>query len=550
MNDIPEGRYVKEYLTWPQRRSWAVLANTEVAELTRGSGKSKKIMANRIMHVGYRMPRCVMGLVTPSYTKFWGELINGFQDTWDTTGYIEGTHYVVGKQGPKNWDLPYNRMRDWRNTIHLSCGSVVTVISQDRDSMGVGMSLDYLFGDEARWLDGDSFMNKTRQALRGNLHRFGPDSPNPRSEHLGMLLLTDKGMSKKSRWYQRFKEDHDQKLINLILEVEYERQQRELALLTKDLARSTREQYTKEIAAYEAHLNILRANATYYHTSTALDIIDVIGWDNFMSMYRNMDIKDFARSMMNEDVDFVEGGWYAGLDEDVHFYKPRVTSFTTARGLDRDHISSKDCRHDGEIHESLPLDIALDYGGNINTMAIGQYQGDMLRIDNGMHVLNPEILEDLLTAFINYYKNHKCKVVNYFWDHTAKHPTAASRFNYYEIVCNILRAAGWEVRDIYIGHTPDPKERYEMTASLLRQRPTPVQWNPKNCRDMITSMQLTRIKDGYGGFRKNKSAEGRVPIEEEIHNPHYGDAVDTLLWGRFQILGEQGMGSLPAMIVY
>lgn len=525
------------------------MANVEVAELTRGSGKSQMIMAPRIMHVGYRMRRSLIGLITPSYKKFFTELIPGLYNGWDGLGYIEGVHYVVGKQGPKNWDRPYNRMRDWSNAIHLAPGSAVAVISQDREYMGVGMSFDFLIGDEARLLNGESFMNKTRQALRGNLNRWGPDSPNPRSEHLGMLLLTDKGLSKKSRWYQRFKEDYNEKLINLILEVEYERQQRELALLTKDLAPNTREQYAKEIAAYEDTLNVLRRNATYYHTSTALDNIDVIGWDNFMSMYRNMDPRDFARSMMNEDVDFVEGGWYA-LEDNVHFYVPAVTSYTTARGLDRDRISSKDCRHDAEIHPGLPLDIALDYGGNINTMAIGQYQGDMLRIDNGMHALNPAILDDLLKSFTDYYKNHRCKVVNYFWDHTAKHPTASSRFNYYEIVCNFLRAAGWEVRDIYIGHTPDPKERYEMTASLLRQRPTPVQWNPDNCRDMVISMQLTRIKDGHGGFRKNKSAEGRVPIEEEIHNPHYGDAVDTLLWGRFQILGEQGMGSLPAMIVY
>jgi hypothetical protein len=544
MTPNPHSDYIKQYFTWPQRRSMIVLANKEVAEMNRGSGKTQKIIAPRLMHVGSRMKRSLTGLITPSYKKFFTELIPGLYNGWDQLNYVEGIHYTVGKQGPKTWDRPYNRMRDWSNAIHLASGSAVAVVSQDREYMGVGMSFDYLVGDEARLLDGESFMNRTRQALRGNIHHFGHFS-----EHLGMLLVTDKGMSKKSRWYQVFKQEHNEQLISLIIETEYERQQLELALLLKDLSPTTRQQYAKEIAAYAAYLNDLRKNATYYHTATALDNIDVIGWENFMDMYRTMDPRDFARSMMNEDVDYVEGGWYSNLDEQWHCYVPATTSYTTARGVDRDRLSSKDSRHDAEIHPNLPLDIALDYGGRINCMAVAQYQGDLLRIDNGFHAINPDILEDLLKNVIIYYRNHKHKVVNYFWDHTAKHVTATSRFNYYEIVCNTFREAGWEVRDYYIGHTPDPKERYEMTAELLRRRPVPVQWNSDNCNDMLTSMRLTRIKDGYKGFRKNKDSEGKVPIQDEVHNPHYGDAVDTLLWGRFLVLGEQSRGLLPPVII-
>jgi hypothetical protein len=534
----------KKHFSWPQRRSMAVMAKVEVAEMNRGSGKTQMIIAPRVMHNAFTMHRSTGGLISPSYKKFFTELIPGLYGGWDTLGYVEGQHYVVGKQGPKTWEKPHNRIRDWGHSFHFASGSAMSVVSQDREYMGVGMSFDWLIGDEARVLNGKAFLNRTRQALRGNLKHFRQFS-----EHHSILLVTDKGMTKSSRWYHIYKKDHDPERIKLILLCEHERQKLVFALQNKELTESTRIQYQKEIRAWEQELNELRRNATFFHGATALDNIEVIGWDNFMEMYRTMDPRLFALSMMNEDVDFVEGGWYGGLDDARHFYTPAVTSYTTAKGFDRERLSSRDSRHDAEIHPQLPIDIALDYGGRINCMAVGQMQADMLRIDNGFHTLNPLVLEDLLMDFINYYKTHKNKQVNYFWDHTAKVPTASSRFTYYEIVCNILRKHGWQVNDIYIGHTPDPKERYEMTANLLRQDPVTILFNPDNCADMITSMRLTRIKDGYKGFRKNKDAEGKVPIDEEVHNPHYGDAVDTLIWGRLQYLGEQKSSFVPGMIV-
>jgi hypothetical protein len=527
------------HFNWPQRRSMIVRANTEVARLARGVGKTQGIISPRVVHNAFAMPRSLGGFVVPSWKKMYQDLWPALMAGIESLGYVEGKHFVMGKRGDKRWEQPYHRQRDWSNTLHWSCGSARTFLSQYNDTIGNGLSLDDIVAEEAKQLDSEHFYSSIIPAMRGNLDRFGH-----LAEHHSLLIVSDAGNTSASRWFEAYKKSMDPELINLIFLAAHRQQTLIDRIESGGLATSTAVRYEQEINSLDRDLNEMRKHAVYYHEASILDNIDIYGWDNLLRKEASMDPRLFASSLMNETVDVVEGAWYNGLDEKKHCYIPQHTSFTTSRGWDRAHLTSKDSRHDAEVVTNQPLDIAFDYGGKFNCMAVGQPFSDTYRIDHGFHGTHPEIFADVLHKFIEYFRHHHAKSVNYFYDDTAKDKHGTTRYTYHDTVISTLNENGWDINQIYIGKTPSPELRYEMTAHLLGlPSPAPVQWNPDNCSDMLTSLRLTQIQEGPNGIRKNKRPEGR-PLEEQVHAPHYGDAVDTLLWGRFQIMEQRSL--LPA----
>lgn len=541
MNLTPATEWRRKYFNLPQRRSMIVRAKREIHVLARGVGKTEGIITPRLAHNAFALPRSVGGMITPSFKKLFTEIIPSIYTGLEELGYIEGRHFVIGKQGAGHWPKPYKKPRDWSHAAHWHDGSALAFVSQDRPGMGNGLSVDYWVVEEAKLINGERFNDSSRQTMRGNRQYF-----HGRPEHQSTLMVSDRPTTKAGKWFLAGRENHDEEAVQLILSGAYKQQQLFEAIRSGKLSDRTVQDYLQRIDAIERQLDQIRNVITFYQEATALDNIDVIGWDNFLDMERRMPPRLFATSMMNEEVDLVEGAWYPDFSEENHAYEPAPTAWTTERGVDRDRLSAKDCRHDAEIISSLPLDLAMDYGGRINCMAVGQMWKDMLRIDNAFHLLNPARTRDVVLAFCYYYRTHNHRAVYYYYDKTALDPHGASSNTYYEVVYNTLVEQGWTVVPVYIGQTPSPKRRYEMVGSVLKQRS--VSWNSRNCREMIEAIKLCEIREGRNGIEKNKSREGKVPLEEEVYNPHYTDAVDTLIWGRLNHLATIGATPVPSML--
>jgi hypothetical protein len=112
MNDVASGLVLSKHFTRPQLLSLIIEANTEVAEINRGGGKTEKILAPWLMRRAYAMPRALGGLVSPSYKKLFSELMPAIYAGWDDIGYIQDKHYTVRKCGPAKWHKPFKRFED------------------------------------------------------------------------------------------------------------------------------------------------------------------------------------------------------------------------------------------------------------------------------------------------------------------------------------------------------------------------------------------------------------------------------------------------------
>lgn len=527
-----------------QRRSALIRANFEVLIAARGTGKTRGVIGPRMIHNALAMPRSLNGFVIPSWKKFASQFISSLYPALSVLGYEEGRDYTIGQRGPKHWPQPHNKIKDWGYAMHFSCGSAYSFISQDVAGAGNGLNLDSAILEEAKLLNEDRWNNDTFPAIRGNNQHFGDQS-----EHGSILMVSDRPTTRQGRWLYSYKELMDPERVKMILQVQYQKLQLFEAIQSGKLSPSSVLSYESRIRTIDANLNDARKDLVYYHEASVLDNAHVFGIDKVINMSRTMPDLVFRTSMLNEDVNFVEGGWYIDFDEDVHTYTPQLSSWTLERGFDASRIAEQSSRHDAEIDRDARLEIGMDYGARINCLVVGQLYEDVLRVDKDFHVITPEVTVDVVQKFIQYYASHRMKQVRIHHDHTALQGRGTSRFRFIEIAVDALRAAGWEVIVNDLGRTANPAERYEFFSRLFRERINPqVTLNIQGCEKLITSMRLCQVKEGKTGIEKNKGGEGKGPPDEEVMQPHLSDAFDTLVLGCMGY-GQQ-VSSLPFASLY
>lgn len=535
---------VQVHMNIPQLKMELVGAQYMVACWSRRTGKTEGVVAPRVSHCAFELPRSLGGMVAPSYRKFLIQFVPSLLTGLEKCGYIEGRDYVIGAQGPRSWNLPIHRPKDWKHALHWRCGSAEVFVSQDRPGSANGLTLDRAIIDEAKLIDEEQLEDEFMPTLSGHPLYFGG-----KAEHKSMLITSDKSRNAKGRWFHKYKERMDPEVIRTIFQVQAEISKLRQAIAAGHLAQSSINTYEHEIAIWQRRLNELRIGTTYWLEASALDNIHALGPDYLLQMKASMSDATFRLSLLNEDIDKVEGGFYPDLSE-VHEYSPALTSYTTERGYDRDRLTSRDCRHDAHLVPSLPLDIGMDYGRSFNCMAVAQLLDRELRFDNGLHRYNPDRTVHVLQDFIEYYKPHRNKTVLYHFDHTALQGSGLSEFSYKDMVINTLSAADWTVIPVYLGRTPAPELRYELYGTYLREDNPELlrlRFNKHNCEDMLTSMYMTGVREGKNGFEKDKTPE-RDQNVDQAHAPHYGDAVDQVVWGRTQVA--QARVNLPSAGLY
>jgi hypothetical protein len=532
------------YFNRAQRLSLTIKANIEAWIVGRGGGKTRGIIAPRMAHIAFAMQRSLNGFVVPSVKKFMLQFVPSVYAGLDELGYTEGKDYLFAKEPPAKWHRPHNRPRDWEYTMSWRSGSAYAFISQDRPGSGNGLSFDSTLNDESKLTDEERLDNDYMPAVRGNDQHFGG-----MWEHGSLMLCSDRPTTKNGKWIYRYRDLVNKDVITWIQQLVHKEQEITRALAQGHLTALTQQRYRSDLNKIAEQLNVLRKEAVYYGEASVLDNIHVLGMPWLLNKEKTTTPLIFRTAYLNEDVDFVTGGFYPDFSEDLHTYNASLSAYTLTKGFQRDTYAKADSQHDMEIMPDLPLDIAMDYGANINCMAIGQQFEDLFRIDNGLHVQHPLLTVDVVRAFIQYYKTHRNKRVHYYFDKTARDHSGLSSFCYEEVVIEELRKADWDVVPVWIGQQPSPGARYEMWSSLFRQGARcPVMFNRDNCEDMITSMRLCQVRDGRDGkIEKNKTMEGKGEPEDELLAPHYSDAVDTLVWGRRNLLDRRSGLPTPSI---
>lgn len=517
-----------------QVESMLIRAQEEYHVAGRGAGKTDGIIAERAEYNAFAMPRSMGGMIAPSYYKLLTQFLPKVRKGLERLGYKEGLHYFVGSRAPKawRWETPLSAPFKWDTAIHIKCGSGIQLFSQDRPGSSSGVDLDYLLGDEARYIDYDMMVEETFPAIRGNHARFGH-----LSVYGSMCFTTDRPRTPKSRWILEKAKLMDPRVIEVIKGLQLQVWKLRQAI-KQGVSDSTAREYAARVSRYEDQLNELRKGTVYYKEWSAIENIHVLGFDYLRKERERLSDYEFDISILNLPIDSVDGGFYPDLDEDRHTYTAHADDYISNVRDNWEKLENRDCRHDARLLRNMPLDIAFDYNFNFSCCVIGQLFHDTYSIDNCLYVKAPLKLRDLVEKFDTYYAHHQCKEVYYFYDHTAVGGDASRNYTFAEEIIKELSSRGWAVTPVFIGQAPAHHDKYVFWSTLLgstdeqlhEQGLPKVRFNGDNCEPLLLSMSLAPARQFKDRFEKDKRSEGREGDQAEA--THLSDAGDTLVWAR------------------
>ena len=523
-----------------QRQCMAIGAHDEVILAARGTGKSEGIDARFILRNVWEMPGSLGALISPSYAKAWSNTLPAICKALSEWGYVQNIHYVVGHKAPASMGYrdPVRPLtgEGWANAFHFWNGTVMVILSFSQSMSANSMSIDWIIGPEAKFLNYDKIKTEVNPANRGNVQYFG-HCPH----HHSTCYSSDMPTSGVGRWLldkvNEMNNDHINLIRTLYKELmEYKRKpltehvQKKISRLQKDLDLARRYQPPVRPEAGKQ-----REYTLFYGEYDIFDNLEVVGEDYIWQMKRDSPALVWRTAFLNERIFKIANGFYSALDENVHFYTPSDNGRLSALGSDWNRLEKSGCLGDGDLDFNAPLHIAFDANASICSAVAGQKDEGTLRVLKSFYVKTPSKLTDLVKRVADYYRPKLNKEIIVYYDHTFTWENATSTESYADTIERTFIAEGYQVNMVYVGQAPKHDWKHLMIDRSLKGDPDFlwIQFNLYNNEFLKIAMEQAGIRQGRNGFEKDKSVES---TEDTADNPdeyktHVTDAFDTLWYG-------------------
>ena len=543
VNDLhaAEKSIQKKFFNRMQREAMAINAHDEYYVCARGTGKSEGLDARFIIRNIWTMPGSTGALISPSYAKAWGNTLPAICHALKEWGYIQGIHYYVGHKAPKssNFKLPKREpLRDaWSNCFHFWNGTVMVILSFAQGMSANSMSLDWVIGPEAKFLNYDKIKSEVNPANRGNRQYFD-DCPH----HHSVMYTTDMPNSKSGRWILEKEKEMSNEHIRLIRSI-----YRDLKL-TERLPEQT-DYVKKKIKELRFDLDLARKYqppvipqkgkkreyTVFFGEYDIFDNLEVVGEDYIWQMYRDSPTLIWLTAFLNERLFKVPNGFYSALS-DNHFYIPgdgrnRLSKF----GSDWNKLVTAGCLQDSDLDFDKPLHIAFDSNSAISSCCIGQEIENEMRTLRSFFVKTPNKLQDLVQKVCDHYSPMLKKEIIFYYNHTFTWTTGTNAESYCDTVIRVLTENRWNETDVYIGQAPRHDWKHQQIDMALKGDPSFLmpRFNLFNNEYLKLAMEQAGVKQGKDGFEKDKSPE---KLTDSADNPdelktHITDAWDDLFIG-------------------
>lgn len=483
-----------------QLAAWSK-AKTIILEWGRGTGKST-ILAWYFMQMCLTMPRGKFYLAGNSFKQMLGETLPSTFESLERMGWYENIHFTVGRPGPAHWPRPFQRPANWHNFIHTYTGAAFSLVSQDKSKVEArGQNFDGGIGDEVALLDPKRLFNECHAGMRTNRESF-KRSP----FYLTKVYASSTPMTREGQWF-----------------LKYEGEAIAEALRIKESG--------KEPA--QRRYNFLRANALVNRANLSPTWFDEMRADAVSQMM-------FDAEIMNIRPNLVVNSFYPMLKPKLHYYSMSDSDYWLGQLVDRKQFFDT-AEGDMDYDKNKPLIINFDPGAAINVVIAKQLhesKGErQQRTLKSWYRKHPSIIQELIEHdVLPYYAGQKYKVVDLFYDRTAKNRVANSRTTIADDVIAIFRRAGWRVNDRTIRRVVTQDEKYHVNNKVLKEDPNDAKLykariNRDNNRDLIISLENAEAKEvsSRGGRKmiaKNKLSEKRIGTTPRQHATDFSDAWD------------------------
>lgn len=523
---------VRVHYNRPQLIGMLIDANEETNFWGRATGKSEGRLSVRTLKCIQQMPRSSGVNVAKTYLQILDRTLPPILKHWQDLGMNRDVDFWVRKFPDKRFglQLPYFTPETPEHCVFVRANSnqasIMRLVSQDRAGSSNGLSIDWIVGDEARFLNKQRYEDELIPTNRGNERYFANSYL-----HHSVCLCTDMPSSPESKWLFEREKNMDREAVLLVraLLVEiYRLNPKNLPL--DQLAINRR----RKILRYQRELFELRKNLSYFSEASTLENIDVLRESFIDRQQRQLPDYEFDRAILNIRPSNVQEGFYALLNENHKYIAIDYSVVDNIAEKDFGKGKLNNCKKDEDLNRLMPLHAAPDFGGSINCVVVGQPDGQSFRFLKNVYVKNPQRIKDLAKAFDEYYRYYYKKELYFYFDHTHIKTESVGDKNPKEEFVTELEKKGWTIHERYLGRTPSFYTRYHLWGIGFAGDDPQVMFplfNEENCAETINSMQQTSIKrGGKDNYAKNKTLEANKEADQ-LDAPHLSDAADTLYFG-------------------
>lgn len=521
------------YFNPPQQKVMYTAANKTIFVGGRRIGKSHGVAAPWKLRNMQVMPRSAGGIVASTFQQALTRTLPGTLAALESFGYKRNVHWYLGRKPPKtaNFQNPHVPPDKYDYVLSFYNGSIAHVISQDLEGSSNSFTLDWLMGDEAKFLDYEKLKNETFPANGGFRGHFGHIP-----WHHSQLFISDMPTTKKGSWFLNYKNDCDNELIAAIQAIVFERWR-----LQERIEQSIRNNkdypsyLDAQIKTLNKKLSEFRAIATYYEEFSSIENLQVLGESYISQMKRDLPPLVFQTSILCKKVGTLTDGFYSGMKAAVHYYSKFNNSYLQNLDYDFKAISKSGCLQDGDLDMSAPICIAMDYNANINWIVAGQQDGRTMKVIKSFYVKYERKLVELVNDFCEYYKAKISKEVIYYYDTTALGSNyAVNEDDFCSTITRTFERNGWHVTPVMIGNPLPHHEKHMLIDQGFKgQNGLMPAINKDNNEELILAMEQTGVYVGSRGYQKDKRGEKLAESDEDKLELRTDgtDAFDTLYIG-------------------
>lgn len=504
----------------------------------RATAKTSDIHAERSMDIVHDMPGAYFAWVADTYMNAFDNVVPTLLEGWERKGWVEGVHYVTDERPPASFKKPYKPVQSHKHTISTWNGCFFKVVSMDQPSSSAGNSYQHLFGDEVKYLNEDK-LKKLTPAIRGEYVGFGHSV-----FYRGRTFTTDMPniAEKEFDWILNQEKNMDKEQIRMILEISIElnKIKQEFFRAYKFKDKSKMERVGRKMQKWTEYWVRARKNSTLFLMTSTFANLDILTQGYFEDSLAGGDIEDFKTAILTLKPSVKKGErFYLNLSEH-HFIDDGVlNSYYDSFKITDDIKPVADALRYYNPNEKI--EAGVDFG-DMCSMVTAQPKGKFIYLLKDIYTLAPEEAPQLAAKFRDFFRNHKRKELDMYYDRSGNQNSQTGRdwaTNLkYHLEHENGMPTGWRVNLMSLNQrTILQAEEHFFMKNLLGETfdaLPKVRIDKFQNKNLKSSLELTKVlvkkdKKGVAVIAKDKSSE-KLPLPQRpMFSTNFSDAFKYLL---------------------
>lgn len=503
--------------------------------LGRATGKTGDIIAKRSQRVIVDMPRSMQVMVSDTYMNAMRNVVPALLEGWERQGWKRGFHYVTDERPPSHFKTPYKPVETYKHTISIYNGCFFNLGSLDQPSGLAGGSYQHIYCDEARLLKFDK-LKKLTPAIRGEYAAFGHSV-----FYRGQTATTDMPniLEGDDDWILQNEKHFNVEQAKLALQVALvlNEVKREIVAAKQMNDAKAIEKLKGSLVRWTERWVKVRKDLTFFYVVSTFVNADILTEGYFTDSFKALGIEEFKSAILSFKINIKKGEkFYTHLGEHHFFSDGTIAGYydkfnlTDYNEIEANSLALKNIDH------NLKLEAGMDFG-DMMSLVTGQERGNYLYGLKEFYTLPPENSKELAIKFLDFYKHHKVKVLDLYYDRAGNQYQSIKRDWAQEFASFIEEMdgmkTGWKVNlmnrnQSTILHEQEYKSVNHILGEYEPKLPK-IRIDQFQCKCLKSSLELSKTKvktdrKGTKTIHKDKSSEKLPMPMRPMFSTNFSDA--------------------------